>query len=102
MGTDAIDLFIRTSRYLTDNIQIGHNLNLQERARGLPVHERKQEASADLTWWVNPRTQVTLGYTYQYIKNPGQISSLTPYTETFASGVNATNHLVWMALAKEF
>ena len=102
MGTDAIDLFIRTSRYLTDTVQIGHNLNLQERARGLPVHERKQEASADLTWWVNPRTQVTLGYTYQYIKNPGQISSLTPFTETFASGVNASNHLVWMALAKEF
>jgi capsule assembly protein Wzi len=102
MGTDAIDLFIRTTRYLTDNLQLGHNLNLQERARGLPVHERKQEASADLTWWVTPRTQVTLGYTFQYIKNPGQISSTTPFVETFAPGVTATNHLVWMALAKEF
>ncbi len=102
MGTDAIDLLIRTTRYLTDNLQLGHSLNLQERARGQSVHERKQEASADLTWWVTPRTQVTLGYTYQYIKNPGQISSITPYAETFAPGVTATNHLLWMALSKEF
>ena len=102
MGTDGIDLFIRTTRYLTDNLQLGNNLNLQERARGQSVHERKHEAAVDLTWWVNARTQITLAYTYQRIKNPGQISSVTPFVETFAPGVTATNHLLWMSLAKEF
>lgn len=102
MGTDGIDLFIRTTRYLTDNLQLGNNLNFQERARGQPVHERKHEAAVDLTWWVNARTQVTLAYAYQRIKSPGQVSSVTPFVETFAPGVTATNHLVWMALAKDF
>lgn len=102
MGTDGMDLFIRTTRYLTDELQLGSNLNLQERARGLPVHERKQEASADLTWWVNPRTQITLAYAYQRINNPGQISSVTPFVETFAPAVTATNHLLWLSFAKDF
>ena len=102
MGTDAIDLYIRTTRYLTDKLQLGHSFNYQERARGLPVHERKREMSVDLTWWVTARTQITLGYTYQRIKNPGQISSITPFVETFAPGVTATNHLVGMSLSKEF
>ena len=102
MGTDAIDMYIRTTRYLTDQLQLGHSFNYQERARGLPVHERKQEMSVDLTWWVTARTHITLGYTYQRIKNPGQISSITPFVETFAPGVTATNHFVGMSLSKEF
>ncbi|WP_455388168.1 capsule assembly Wzi family protein [Petrachloros mirabilis] len=101
MGTDAIDLFIRTTRYVTDNLQIGHSLDYTERNRGGPVTERKQEVSADLTWWVTPRTQVTLGYTYQHIKNPGQISSDTPFVDTFVLGT-ARNHLVWLSLSKSF
>ena len=102
MGTDAIDIFIRSTRYLTDNLQLGSHLNFQERARGLAVHERKYETSVDLTYWLTPRTQLAIGYVYQRIKNPGQISSLTPYTEIFAPDVTATNQLVWMSLAKEF
>ena len=101
MGTDAIDLFIRTTRYVTDNVQIGHSLDYTERNRGGPVTERKQEVSADLTWWMTPRTQVTLGYTYQHIKNPGQISSDTPFVDTFVLGT-ARNHLVWLSLSKSF
>jgi hypothetical protein len=101
IGPDAIDLFIRTTRYLTDNLQFGHSLDYTERNRGQSVTERKQEVSADLTWWMTPSTQVTLGYTYQHIKNPGQISSDTPFVDTFVPGT-ARNHLVWMALAKEF
>jgi capsule assembly protein Wzi len=102
MGTDGIDLFIRSTRYLTDNLQLGTNLDYQERGKGQPIHERKQETSVDLTWWVTPRTQIALGYTYQRIKNPGQISSVTPFVETFAPNVTATNHLLSMSLTKEF
>jgi hypothetical protein len=102
MDSDAIDLFIRTTRYLGDTVQLGSNLNYQERGKGQSVHETKKETSVDLTWWVNARTQIMVGYTFQHIKNPGQISSLTPFTLTFAPGVTATNHLIWMALAKEF
>lgn len=102
MGTDAIDIFIRSTRYLTDTVQLGNNLNFQERQRGQSVHERKHETSVDITWWVTPRTQLMLGYTYQRIKNPGQISSTTPFAETFAPSVTATNHLIWMNLAKDF
>jgi hypothetical protein len=102
MGTDAIDLFIRSTRYLTDELQLGHNLNYQERQRGQPVHERKYEAAIDLTWWFSRRTQFGLGYTYQRIYNPGQISSITPFAETFAPSVTANNHFLWTNMTMEF
>lgn len=102
MGTDGIDFFVRTTRYLTDALQIGVNLDLQERGRGFPVHERKRETAFDLTWWLSARTQWTVGYTYQRIKNPGQITGITPFVETFAAGVTATNHLLWTSLVLEF
>jgi len=102
MGTDAIDVFIRGTRHLTDDLQFGTHFNHQERGRGQPVHERKQETAVDLTWWMTPKTQFTLGYVYQRIKNPGQISSMTPFVETFAPNVTATNHLVSVSVIKEF
>jgi hypothetical protein len=102
MGTDGIDVFIRGTRYLTDDVQLASHFNYQERERGRPVHERKQETAVDVTWWMTPRTQITFGYVYQRIKNPGQISSMTPFVLTFAPNVTATNHLISMAVIKEF
>jgi hypothetical protein len=102
MGTDAIDFFVRTTRFLTPSIQVGTNFNIQERGRGQPVHERKEEIGVDLTWWLSARAQVRAGYTHQYLKNPGQITSLTPYRETFAAGVTAQNHFLWTSLTVEF
>jgi capsule assembly protein Wzi len=102
MGTDAIDLFIRSTRFLTEELQLGSNVDYQERARGLPVHEQKREAAVDLTWWVSRRMQIAVGYTYQRIKNPGQISSVTPFIETFAPNVTANNHLAWTSITMEF
>ena len=46
-GTDAIDLFVRTSRHLGDGLQLGANFNWQERDRGQSLHETKREAAAD-------------------------------------------------------
>ena len=102
MGTDGIDFFVRTTRYLTETLQLGTNFNIQERDRGQPVHERKREAAVDLTWWLSSRAQFTVGYTYQRLKNPGQITDINPFTETFASGVVSNNHLLWTSLAVEF
>lgn len=102
MGTDGIDLFVRTTRFLTETLQLGVNFNLQERARGLPVHERKRETAVDLTWWLSTRARMTMGYTFQHITNPGQITSITPFVESFAAGVTARNHLVWTGLALEW
>jgi hypothetical protein len=102
MGTDGVDFFIRTTRFLTEDLQLGSNLDYQERARGLPVHERKHEAAVDLTWWLSRQTQISFAYTYQRINNPGQIVADTPFVEVFASGVTATNHLFMTALAMTF
>ena len=102
MGTDGIDFFVRSTRSLLDNLQLGSNFDYQERGRGQPVHERKQEMSVDLTWWMTPKTQFTLSYVYQRIKNPGQISSMTPFVETFAPNVTATNNLISVTFIKEF
>ena len=102
MGTDAIDFFIRTTRYLTEDLQLGTNLDYQERARGLPVHERKHEAAVDLTYWYSRQTQIIISYTYQRLKNPGQISSDVPFVETFAPGVSATNNLLWTSVNMQF
>src|SRR5213594_4211913 len=102
MGTDAIDLFVRSTRYLTDSLQLGANFELTERARGQPVHEKKREAGVDLTWYLSSHTQVTFAYTYQRIQNPGLITSIDPFFETFASGVTSNNHLLWKGLAVEF
>ena len=102
MGTDGIDFFVRTTRYLTDMIQLGANFNLQERDRGQPIHEKKREAAIDLTWWYSPFLQFTGGYTYQRLTNPGQVTNINPFTETFAGGVLAKNHLLWTAVIVQF
>ena len=102
MGTDGIDLFLRTTRYATEEWQIGANLNYQERGRGVPTHERKYEAGTDVTWWFSKRTQISVGYTYQRIYNPGQISSVVPFIETFAPGVVANNNLFWTNMTMSF
>lgn len=102
MGTDATDFFIRTTRYVGERWQVGTNFNIQERARGQPIHESKREWAIDLTWWASAKTQVQVGYTHQYLKNPGQITAINPYIETFAAGVTAQNHLLWTSLAIEF
>lgn len=102
MGTDGIDFFVRTTRFLTDKVQLGTNFNLQERDRGQPVHEKKREAAIDLTWWYSKDIQVMGGYTYQRLTNPGQVAAITPFAETFAAGVTAKNHLLWTAVAVQF
>ena len=102
MGTDGIDFFVRSTRFLTDSIQLGANFNFQQRDRGQPVHETKREAEVDLTWWWSSRLHFTFGYTYQRIENPGQITNISPFVETFAAGVTAKNHLFWTSMALQF
>jgi len=102
MGTDAKDLFIRTTRYLSDNVQLGANFNLQRRGLLGPSPEKKTEKAVDLTWWLSSRSRFTIGYTYQRIENPGQITNINPFVETFAGGVSASNHFLWTNLAVEF
>ncbi len=102
MGTDAIDLFVRTTRYLSEDLQLGSHFNWQERDRGQPAHETKREVGADLTWWPSNRMQLRFGYTHQRIKNPGQITSINPFEETFAVGVTSNNHLLWTNLSYQF
>lgn len=102
MGTDGIDFFVRTTRYLTETVQLGANFNIQERDRGQPVHEKKREAAIDLTWWYSKDVQFMAGYTYQRLTNPGQISAITPFLETFTPGITAKNHLLWTAVAVQF
>jgi hypothetical protein len=102
MGTDGIDLFMRVTRYMRDDFQMGINLDVSERARGLPVHEKKYEGTIDLNWWLSRQTHLTIAYTFQQIKNPGQITSINPFQETFATGVTSNNHLLWTNLAVEF
>ena len=46
--------------------------------------------------------QLTVGYAYQRLKNPGQITDTNPFVETFAAGVSTDNHLVWTSFAIEF
>ena len=56
----------------------------------------------DLTWYLSSHMQFTFAYTYQRIQNPGQITSINPFVETFASGVTSTNHFLWTNLSVEF
>jgi hypothetical protein len=102
MGTDAKDFFVRTTRYLTDDLQLGVNFDLQRRDLLGPAPEKKTETAFDLTWWISNQIQFTLAYTYQKIKNPGQITSINPFVETFESGVTSTNHFLWTNLVVEF
>jgi hypothetical protein len=55
----------------------------------------------DLTWWWS-KNPAHGGYTFQRLKNPGQVSQITPFVETFAAGVEAQNHLFWTSLAMQF
>jgi hypothetical protein len=102
MGTDATDYFLRATRHMTDDLVVGVNLDYSQRGMSLPQHEKKREAAVDATWWVTGKMQLTMGYTYQHIQNPGQITSINPFQETFASGVLSENSFFWTNLAWEF
>ncbi len=102
MGTDGVDFFVRSTRYLTDNLQLGTNFNLQWRGRGQPVSEKKREVTFDLAWWLSSRMQLTFSYTFQRIEHPGLITSISPFGETFPAGVTSTNHFLWTNFAVEF
>ena len=102
MGTDAIDFFVRSTRFITESLQLGSNFDYQERQRGLPAHERKYEASTDVTWWFSKKGQFSVGYTYQRLYNPGQISSMVPFVETFVPNVTANNHFLWTSFTVDF
>lgn len=102
MGTDARDWFIRTTRSLTETIQLGVNLNLQRRGLLDAAQETKRETAVDVTWWITNRLQASLGYVYQRLSSPGQITSTTPFVEQFPAGVTSTNHFVWTSLMVQF
>ena len=104
MGTDATDIFVRATRRMTPQLQLGLNLDLAERGQGnTPVHETKREAAVDLTWWFSYATQLTVGYTRQWLNNPGQMISVSPaYVENFPGSATAINNLVWAKLVTEF
>jgi hypothetical protein len=101
MGTDATDLFVRTTRYFTENLQLGVNFNFQMRGRLQPLHEKKHEAAVDLNWWLSNTIQFTVGYTFQNIEHPGQVVSVSPFGETFGQGVS-NNHFLWTSAVVEF
>jgi hypothetical protein len=102
VGTDAIDLFVRSTRYMTKSLRLGANLELSERDRSQPAPEKKLEAGVDLTWHLARDTQLSFAYTYQRIENPGLITSINPFVETFQAGVTSHNHFLWTNLSVEF
>ncbi len=102
MGTDAIDMFVRTTRFLTEDLRLGLNVDFQQRGRGNPVYEKKREIELDFNWWLSRNMQLTASYTYQSIQHPGQITAINPFAETFSPNVTATNHLLWTSLAVDF
>lgn len=102
MGTDGIDWYVRSTRFIGDEVQLGLTFNVQERDRGQPVHERKQELGLDATWWISSRALLNVGYTYQKIRNPGQVTQINPFVETFAPNLTAKNHFLGTSLTVDF
>ena len=103
MGTDATDLFVRATRYLTPRLQLGMIVERAERGRGSPVHETKREQAVDFTWWFSYATRLGVGYAHQRVDNPGEVQSVSPvYTETFVSAPRTSNDLFWVRLEMEF
>jgi hypothetical protein len=104
MGTDGKDFFVRMTRFVRDDIRLGVNLNYQRRNYydfyGV-APETKREIATDLTWWLTSKTQLMFGYTFQRIYNPGTITAIAPYAETFTTG-RATNHLLWSMISVQF
>ncbi len=102
IGTNATDFFVRSTRYLSDNLKLGTYLNYQERNRNVPNNEKKYEVGTDIVWWLTNDLRLGINYTYQRIKNPGQITSIDPFQEAFAIGVTSHNHLFWTTVKYEY
>ncbi len=102
VGTDGIDYFLRATRHMAEEWQLGVNLDYSERGKSNPVYEKKREAAVDLTWKWSQHYSITFAYTYQRIQNPGQITDLNPFVETFANGVVSNNNFFWTNFVFEF
>ena len=104
IGTDAAALFARVTRQMGAQLLLGLNLEIAQRGRGSgPVHEEKREAAFDLTWWFSHATQLGVGYARQWVRNPGQVTSVSPaYAEAFAASGTGANDLLWTRLVTQF
>ncbi len=72
------------------------------RFRGFPIGHHMGTDAIDLTCWLSNPMQLTVGYTFQRIKNPGQITSINPFVETFVTDVTSNNHFLWTNVAVQF
>jgi hypothetical protein len=103
MGSDATDLYLRTTRHLTHNVKWGIAFDRSVRERGQPFPETKHEAGLDLAWQASRQTQVKGGYGLQRLQNPRQPSSVGPaLTESAVAGITIFNRLLWVGVSADF
>lgn len=70
MGPDALDVFGRTTRYVTDRWKLGVDYEYLERGKTLgPMIERTNAIGADLTYDINACLSISGRYTYGTVSN---------------------------------
>jgi hypothetical protein len=100
MGSDADDLFIRITRYLTDWLQVGIQFDIERHGLSNPVIEKKKEAALDGSIYISRRIRYMIGYEYERIYNLDRDGDALSHNAT--PGEDTTNNYVSTSISLIF
>jgi len=91
MGTDARDLFLRLTHYLTEDLIFGLEFDREVINLSSTPHQTTDALAFDLTSFGSNNWQWTVGYRYEHSKN-----------SRFVSGETDDNHIFYLQVAYDF
>jgi len=91
MGTDASDLFIRLTHYLTKDLVLGLEFDREVRNLSSSPHETTDKFGFDLTFFGFDNLELRTGYRYEHSKN-----------SSFVRGSTKDNHIFHLQLIRDF
>ncbi|MFH1625182.1 MAG: capsule assembly Wzi family protein [Pseudomonadota bacterium] len=91
MGSDAEDIFIRATSYLTESSIIGIDLDIEERGKSFAFPEKHYQMGIDLSYNFTDRMEIKGRYGYERVEDFG-----------FADGEKRNYHLVGLEFQVRF
>jgi hypothetical protein len=91
MGSDAEDIFVRSTSFVANDLRVGIDFDFENRGKSNPFQEEHYQYGVDLSYNISTMTEVTGRYGFEKVKN-----------HDFVAGDEKSHHLVGAGLAVRF